>query len=321
MTKYARVAGTGSALPQKILTNHDLEKMVETSDEWIITRTGIKARHIASGDETAGTLGAQAAKNAMEMAGVEPNDIDMIIVATCTPDRILPSTATMIQKTLGIPACVAFDVGAACAGFSYILSIANQFIANGNAKRILVIGTETMSSLLDWTDRTTCVLFGDGAGAFVLEASEEPGLYGAHVAADGQYQDMLYVPTARVDGPEGALAPKVVMNGKEVFRLAVNTLGQLVVDTLNAHGFSQSDLTWLVPHQANLRIINATAKKLGLPESQVILTLAKHGNTSAASIPLAFDVAVRDGRIKRGDLCLLESFGAGFAWGAALLRY
>jgi 3-oxoacyl-[acyl-carrier-protein] synthase-3 len=313
--KYARITGTGGYLPEKIVTNADLEKTIDTTHEWIVERTGIHRRHIAADNETTGTMSAEAAKKAMSMAGVSPSEIDMIIVGTCTPDQMLPSTACLVQNMLGIRFCPAFDVAAACAGFNYGLSIAQQFIERGMIKHALVIGAETMSRILDWTDRRTCVLFGDGAGAVVLSADQSPGIRSTHIHADGQYKDLLSVKNPREE------EAYVQMQGQEVFKIAVNCLGKIVEETLSANQITSSDINWLVPHQANLRIISAVAKKLGMPMEKVILTVDSHSNTSAASVPLALDVAVRDGRIKRGDLLLLESFGGGFTWGSALITY
>jgi 3-oxoacyl-[acyl-carrier-protein] synthase-3 len=320
---YSRIKGTGSYLPEKILTNADLEKMVDTSDEWITDRTGIKERHIAADDETTCDLAEQAARNAMDAAGVGPDDIDLIIVATTTPDRVFPSTACLLQQRLDIHGCAAFDVQAVCTGFVYALGVADKFIKAGGVRNALVIGAETMSRITDWTDRGTCILFGDGAGAVVLEASEEAGILSTHLHADGKYEDLL-----TVDGGISSDYQKVVdatafmrMKGNEVFKMAVNTLGRIVDETLVANNMEKSDIQWLVPHQANIRIINATAKKLQMNTDHVVVTVDKHGNTSAASVPLALDTAVRDGRIKRGETILLEAFGGGFTWGSALIKY
>lgn len=317
---YSRIAGTGSYLPEKVLTNHDLEHMVETSDQWITERTGIKKRHIVAEQETTTDLGYNAACKAIEAAGIENQDIDLIIVATTTPTRIFPSTAALIQQRLGICGCPAFDVQAVCTGFVYALTVADKFIKSGSAKNVLVIGAESLSRIVDWTDRNTCVLFGDGAGAVVLQASEETGILSTHIHSDGQYNQLLSVP----NGPGGALEqaePFIEMQGNEVFKVAVKTLSSIADETLTANNMDKKDIDWLIPHQANIRIIAATAKKLALSMDHVVVTVDEHGNTSAASIPLALDVAVRDGRIKRGETLLLEAFGGGFTWGSALLNY
>lgn len=320
---YSRIIGTGGFLPEKILTNADLEKMVDTSDEWIFDRTGIRKRHVAVDGQTTCDLAEAAARRAMDAAGIEATSLDLIIVATTTPDRIFPSTACLLQERLGVHGCPAFDVQAVCTGFIYALTIADKFIRTGAARRALVIGAETLSRITDWTDRRTCVLFGDGAGAVILEASEEPGVLSTHLHADGQYKDLLTVPAGVSQGydkVQGGTA-YMTMEGNEVFKVAVNTLGEIVDETLAANKLEKSDIDWLVPHQANIRIIAATAKKLKMPMERVIVTVEDHGNTSAASVPLALDVAVRDGRIKRGDTLLLEAFGGGFTWGSALVRY
>jgi len=320
---HARILGTGSYLPARVLTNAELERMVETTDQWIVERTGIRERHLAADDETASTMGLEAARRALSAAGVDPQQIDLIIVATTTPDLVFPATACLIQERLGIRECPAFDVQAVCTGFVYALAIAEKFIRTGSARCALVIGSETLSRIIDWKDRSTCVLFGDGAGAVVLGRSEEPGIISTHLHADGQYKDLLCVPTGIGTNhrQDAALRPYVRMEGSEVFKVAVTTLGRIVDETLAANRMQQSDITWLVPHQANIRIIAATAKKLGLPMERVVLTVDRHGNTSAASIPLAFDEAARDGRIRRGDTVLMEAFGGGFTWGSVLLRY
>ncbi len=320
---FSRIAGTGSYLPEKILTNYDLEKMVETTHQWIVDRTGIHQRHIVADDQTTSDLALQAAKKAIEAAGLQNSDIDLIIVATTTPDRVFPSTACLLQDKLGIHGCAAFDVQAVCSGFVYALSIADKFIKTNAAKNALVIGAESLSRIIDWNDRGTCVLFGDGAGAVVLKASEEPGILSTHLHADGQYKDLL---TVKAGISENMQAFKdgeatIQMKGNEVFKTAVNTLGSIVDETLSANNMQKSDIDWLVPHQANIRIIAATAKKLRMSMDSVVTTVDKHGNTSAASIPLALDVAVRDGRIKRGETILMEAFGGGFTWGSALMKY
>ncbi len=316
--RYARIVGTGGYLPTKILTNHDLQHMVDTSDEWITSRTGIKQRHIAAEDESVATMGMHAAQQALTHANVTASDIDLIVVATSTPERLFPSTACFIQRRLGIPACPAFDVNAACAGFSYALHIADQSIRAGQAKHALVIGSETMSRLLDWHDRSTCILFGDGAGAAVLRADTQGGVLASQIGADGQYTDLLY--TENRDAVLTANLGYIRMRGGDVFKLAVKTLSQLVDQTMAMANLPSSQLDWLVPHQANIRIIQACATKLRLPLEKVILTIAEQGNTSAASIPLALHRGISDGRIKTGDTLLLESFGAGFAWGGAVVR-
>jgi 3-oxoacyl-[acyl-carrier-protein] synthase III len=320
---YSRIIGTGSYLPPKVLTNQDLEKMVDTTSDWIIERTGIRERHIAVDGETTGSLAEAASRRAIEAAGVRIEDIDLIIVATTTPDRVFPSTACLLQDRLGIHGCAAFDIQAVCTGFVYALGIADKFVRTGAAKCALVVGAETISRVIDWTDRTTCVLFGDGAGAVILAASDEPGIISSHLHADGQYKDLLTVPAGISQGYDKVTKRETHLNmeGSEVFKVAVNTLGRIVDETLEHNGLKKSDVTWLVPHQANVRIIAATAKKLGLSMDHVVLTVDHHGNTSAASIPLAFDVAVRDGRIKKGETVLMEAFGGGFTWGSVLLKY
>jgi 3-oxoacyl-[acyl-carrier-protein] synthase-3 len=320
---YSRIIGTGGYLPQKVLTNADLEKMVDTTDQWIIERTGIRERHIAADGETSASMAEQAARLAIAAAGITPEAIDLIIVATTTPDRVFPSTACLLQDRLGIHGCPAFDVQAVCTGFVYALGIADKFIRTGAARRALVVGSETLSRIIDWTDRTTCVLFGDGAGAVVLAASAEPGIISSHLHADGQYKDLLTVPAGISQGYDRLRKGEAHLNmeGGEVFKVAVTTLGHIVDETLEANRLQKSDIRWLVPHQANVRIIAATAKKLGLPMDHVVLTVERHGNTSAASIPLALDEAVRDGRIKKGETVLMEAFGGGFTWGSVLLKY
>ncbi len=320
---YSRITGTGSYLPEKILTNHDLEKMVDTSDEWITERTGIKKRHIAADNQTTCDLAEQAARAAMDAAGVKHSDIDLIIVATTTPDRIFPSTACLLQERLDIHGCAAFDVQAVCTGFVYALSVADKFVRAGDAKCALVVGAETLSRIMNWKDRSTCVLFGDGAGAVVLQASEEPGILSTHLHADGAYKELLTVRAGISEHPELIMQGEgtIVMQGNEVFKMAVNTLGRIVDETLAKNKLKKSDVHWLVPHQANIRIIAATAKKLKMNMDHVVVTVDEHGNTSAASIPLALDQAVRDGRIQHGETLLLEAFGGGFTWGSALLKF
>ncbi|GAA0838953.1 ketoacyl-ACP synthase III [Marinobacter szutsaonensis] len=320
---YARIVGTGSYLPEKILTNKDMESLVDTSDQWIRERTGIEQRHIAEDGQTTVDLAEQASLRAIEAAGINAEDIDLIVFATSTPDKIFPSSACILQARLGIHGCPAFDIQAVCSGFVYALSVADKFIKTGSSKKALVIGAEVFSRILNWEDRGTCVLFGDGAGAVILEANEETGILSTHIHADGQYEELLHVPCGIADDFERVKAGLafVEMKGNEVFKVAVNTLGKIVDETLEANNMEKSDVDWLVPHQANLRIISATARKLKLPMDQVVVTVDQHGNTSAASIPLALDVAVRDGRIKRNEVVLLEAFGGGFTWGSALLRY
>lgn len=320
---YSRIIGTGGYLPEKVLTNADLEKMVDTSDEWIRERTGIQQRHIAAEGETTCDLAEQASLQAIEMAGIDAKTIDLIIVATTTPDKIFPSTACLLQQRLNVHGCPAFDVQAVCSGFVYALSVADQFVKGGMAKRALVIGAETLSRITNWEDRNTCVLFGDGAGAVLLEASSEPGILSTHIHADGQYEELLHVPSGPSKLPltDDVAERTMSMRGNEVFKMAVNTLSRIASETLEANQMNKEDIDWLVPHQANLRIINATAKKLRLREDQAVVTVHKHANTSAASVPLALNEAVRDGRIQRGQHLLLEAFGGGFTWGSALIRY
>lgn len=320
---YSRITGTGSYLPEKILTNADLEKMVDTTDEWIVTRTGIKQRHIAAEGENTVDLAEQAARRAMEAAGITAADLDLIIVATTTPDLVFPSTACLLQGRLDNHGATAFDIQAVCTGFVYALGVADKFIKSGSHKTALVIGAETMSRIVDWNDRTTCVLFGDGAGAVVLQASDEPGILSTHLHADGSYEQLLKVPYGVSSGYDKMLKEEayVQMKGNEVFKVAVNTLGRIVDETLEANNLHKGDIDWLVPHQANTRIIGATAKKLKMDMEHVVLTVGEHGNTSGASVPLALDTAVRDGRIQRGETILLEAFGGGFTWGSALVKF
>ncbi|GAA4355002.1 beta-ketoacyl-ACP synthase III [Kangiella marina] len=319
--KHSRILGMGSYLPEKVLTNADLEKIVETSDQWITERTGIKTRHIAADDQSASHLGVEAAKKAIADAGIDAKDIDMIVVGTATPDKMFPSSACYIGHELGIGGVPAFDITTACPGFVYGLSIADQFIKTGHRKNVLVVGTEVLSRLVNWEDRTTCVIFGDGAGAAVVTASEEPGILSTHIHADGGYGDLLYCNNGLRDQLGDFPEPQIVMRGNEVFKVAVKTLSSIVDETLEANNMTKDDIDWLIPHQANIRIIQATAKKLGAGMDKVVVTVDKHGNTSSASIPLAMCEAIDDGRIKRGDICLLESFGGGFTWGSALIKY
>lgn len=317
---YSRILGTGSYLPLRILTNADLEKLIETSDQWIVDRTGIRERHIAAEGQFTSDLAVEAARAALEVAGLVPDDIDLLLVATTTPDLVFPSTACIVQSKLGMTnGRPAFDLQAVCSGFIYALSVADQFIKTGAAKHVLVIGAETLSRITDWNDRGNCILWGDGAGAVVLGPSTEPGIIATHIHADGRHKELLRTTT----GPStGMKEPALMrMEGNPVFKMAVNTLDRIVDETLEANGLQKSDIDWLVPHQANIRIISATAKKLGMSMDHVVTTVAGHGNTSAASVPLAFDVAVRDGRIQRGQTVLMEAFGGGFTWGSALLKY
>ncbi|MEQ5833659.1 beta-ketoacyl-ACP synthase III [Marinobacter sp. NFXS9] len=320
---YARITGTGSYLPDNVVTNKDLEKKVDTSDQWIRERTGIEQRHIALDHQTTVDLAEQASLRAIEAAGIDPQEIDLIVFATSTPDKIFPSSACILQARLGIQGCPAFDIQAVCSGFVYALATADKFVKTGASKKALVIGAEIFSRIIDWDDRATCVLFGDGAGAVVLEASEETGILSTHIHADGRYEELLHVPCGIASDFERVKAGRafVEMKGNEVFKMAVNTLGKIVDETLEANQMEKSDIDWLVPHQANLRIISATAKKLNMSMDQVVVTVNEHGNTSAASIPLALDAAVRDGRIQKNEVVLLEAFGGGFTWGAALLRF
>ena len=321
---YSRIAGTGSHLPAKVVTNDDLSKLVDTSDEWIAARTGIRQRHVVSEGETTSELGYQAALRALESAGVQPSEIELIVVGTTTPDLIFPSTACLIQHRLGAEGCAAFDVNAACSGFIYALTVADKFIRSGAVKTALVIGAETLTRMLDWSDRGTCVLFGDGAGAVVLKADEETGVLSTHLHADGGKKELLWNPVGVSVGfkPEEERAGvRVLMTGNEVFKHAVKALDSVVEETLEANGLDRHAIDWLIPHQANLRIIEATAKRLDMPMERVIVTVDKHGNTSAGSVPLALDMAVRSGKVQRGQLLLLEAFGGGFTWGSALLRY
>ena len=320
MTVYAKIIGTGGYLPAEIKTNEDISRTVDTSDSWIFERTGIKNRRIAAKDETASSMAEIAARQAITMANINPKDIDLIIVATGTPDNIYPSTGCMLQHRLGIKECVAFDIQAACSGSIFGLDMANQYIKSGSAKIVLVVGTEICSRIVDWTDRGTCILFGDGAGAVLLQASDEAGLLSTHIHSDGRFEDLLYCPNPQALG-KADTASYITMKGNEVFKVAVNTLGRIVDETLAANNMQKEQIDWLVPHQANSRIIAATAKKLKMSMDHVVLTLEEQGNTSSASVLLAFNEAVRDGRIQRGHVVLLEAFGAGFTWGSALIKY
>jgi len=315
--KYSRIAGTGSYLPEKILTNAELEKKVATTNEWIVERTGIRERRIIGPNDSTASMAAAAAKQALLAAEMVAKEIQLIIVATSTPDKFFPSTACLVQAELGEDGCPSFDIVAACAGFNYALSVADQFIRNGVVETALVIGSESMSNIINWEDRSTCILFGDGAGAVVLQAAKEPGIISAHLHAAGSYKDLLSLGTGLKKGD----VPHLKMQGSEVFKIAVNKLSAVLEETLTANKINKKDIDWLIPHQANLRIIQAMANKLKMTLQQVVVTLDQHGNTSAASIPLALDVAVRDGRVQRGQLLLMESFGAGLTWGSALVRY
>lgn len=322
--RYSKIVGTGSYLPERIITNAELEKMVDTTDEWIRTRTGIESRHIAAPTQATSDLALGAAKRAMEMANVTKDEIDLIVVGTTTPDVIFPNVATIVQAALDIHDTPAFSIETACSSFMYALSTADKYIKLGEAKCALVIGAECLTRILDWNDRSTCVLFGDGAGAVILKPSDEPGILTTIVSADGQYRDLLSYPLGISHGFDRLRAGEqaaLTMKGNEVFKVAVNTLSKLVDQTLAKANVKQEQIDWLVPHQANLRIISAAAKKLSLPMEQVVVTVQHHGNTSAASVPLALDTAVRDGRIKPGQLLLLEAFGGGFTWGSALVRF
>ena len=320
MKNYSRIIGTGGYLPEKMLTNHQLSEMVETTDEWIFERTGIRKRHIADSSESTASMAEIAARQAIETADIDPQSIDLIIVTTSSPERIFPSTACLLQQRLGTSGPGAFDLQAACAGFIYGMSVADQYIRAGTAQRVLLVGSEINSRFVDWSDRGTCILFGDGAGAVLLETSQEPGILSTHIHSDGQFQDLLYLPNPRGRGDceEQAF---IKMAGNDVFRVAVNTLGRIADETLAANGLEKSDVDWLVPHQANIRIIKAAAKKLRLPMKHVIVTIEEQGNTSSASVPLALNEAIRDGRIQRGQTLLMEAFGGGFVWGSALLQY
>ena len=320
---YARIAGIGSFLPEKVLTNKDLEGMMETSDEWIRERTGIKRRHLVSEGETTSSLAVEAARRALEMADTDPSEIDLIVVGTCTPDKVMPAVACMVQRQLGIVGCGAIDLNAACSGFVYGLDYANRYLITGGGKKALVIGAETLSRIVDWEDRTTAVLFGDGAGAVVLEIAEEPGILATHIHANGAYEDLLQTRHGVSLGFDASCdrGATIEMNGNAVFKRAVSTFDAMTRETIADLDGHLDDIDWFIPHQANMRIITAAAKKLGMPMDRVIATVDEHANTSGASIPLALDLAVRDGRIKRGDMLLMAAFGAGFTWGSAMLRF
>ena len=319
--RYSRILGTGSYLPEKTLSNADLEKMVDTNDEWITQRTGIKSRHIRSESDTTVSMGTEAAKKALEVAGIDKNKIGMVILSTSSPDRLYPCAAAEIQANLGLnnTCCPGFDLNAACSGFIYALSVADQFIRSGFLDYVLVIGSESITKMADWTDRATCILLGDGAGAVVLGADTEPGILSTHLHADGSYGGLI---THTGDLYDKTVPPSYFkMQGNEVFKIAVTKLGDVIDEALAANNLKKQDINWLVPHQANLRIIQATAKKLEISLEQVILTIAGQGNTASASVPLALDAGIRDGRIKRGDMVFLEAFSAGLAWGAAVVKY
>ena len=322
---YSRIAGTGSALPKRVVTNDELAKQVDTSDEWIATRTGIRQRYVAGEGETTVSLARDAAQRAMEAAGVGPADIDMVELGTTTPNLIFPTSACLMQAELGIDnGCPAFDVNAACSGFIYAMSVADKFIRTGDAKTVLVVGSETLTRMVDWSDRSTCVLFGDGAGAAVLKADAETGILSTHLHADGRKKELLWNPVGVSEGfkpGEDNAGVRVLMTGNDVFKHAVKALDAVVEETLEANQLDRHDIDWLIPHQANLRIIEATAKRLDMPMERVIVTVDRHGNTSSGSVPLALDAAVRSGKVQRGQLLLLEAFGGGFTWGSALLRY
>ncbi len=319
--KFSRIIGTGSYLPEKVLSNEELSKSVDTSDEWIRERTGIRQRHIVADGQYTSDLALNASLQALDAAGIHADDLDLIVLATSTPDVVFPSTASILQEKLNVRGCGAFDVQAVCAGFAYALSVADQFIKAGTCQNVLVIGAETFSRILDWTDRTTCVLFGDGAGAVVLTGGDEPGLHSTHIHADGRFQDLLHVPTgvSKQYNEMFKAQTAVQMNGQKVFKWAVREMSALAIKTLEENGLNADDVDWMVPHQANIRIIEAVASKAGVPMERVVVTLQDHGNTSAASVPLALDTAVRDGRVQPGDKILLEAFGGGFTWGSALI--
>jgi 3-oxoacyl-[acyl-carrier-protein] synthase-3 len=321
--KYAQIAGTGGYLPERIMSNKDFEEFVDTTDEWIRERTGIKRRRIAATGEKTSDMGLASARAALQAAETDAAAVDLIIVATSTPDKVFPATACTVQRQLGVRNIPAFDVNAACSGFIYALDIANRFVRTGGSRCALVIGAETYSRILNWKDRATCVLFGDGAGAVLLKVADEPGVISTHSHADGAFEELLHVPAGISSGYDAVRAEQafIEMQGREVFRKAVGTLDTIATETLVNNGIDSDDIDWLVPHQANMRIITAAAKKLNLPMERVVVTVDEHANTSSASIPLALDVAVRDGRIQRGDLLLFEAFGAGFTWGSALVRY
>ncbi|MCK5871305.1 MAG: ketoacyl-ACP synthase III [Methylococcales bacterium] len=322
MKRFSKIIGTGGYLPETIRSNDDISELVDTSDSWIFERTGIRNRHIAAADETSASMAEIAAKQALEMAGIEAGEIDLIIVATGTPDRVYPSTACLLQQRLGIQNCVSFDIQAACSGSIFALSIADQYIKNGAADKVLIVGSEICSRLVDWSDRGTCILFGDGAGAVLLDSSEEAGILSTHIHSDGEYENLLYCPNPQAATDKNHAEKGVIhMRGNEVFKMAVNTLGRIVDETLSANNMEKADIDWLVPHQANTRIIAATARKLKMSMDQVIVTLENQGNTSSASVLLALNEGIITGKIQRGHVVLLEAFGAGFTWGSALVKY
>ena len=316
----AKITGTGSYLPEKVVTNKEFESIIDTTDEWIFARTGIRQRHVVAEHETSSSMAEIAANHALQAAGIDASDIDLIIVGTSSPDKTFPSTACILQHKLGAGDCAAFDVQAACSGFIYGLGIAHQFIKAGGAKKALVIGSEANSRILDMSDRGTCVIFGDGAGAVVVEASDDKGILSTHLHTDGQYQDMLYINNPIKDQKQHGEQSYMRMIGNDVYKVAVKTLGRIVDETLDANNMQKSDVDWLIPHQANIRIISSVAKRLNMPMEKVVLTIENQGNTSAASIPLALDMAIRDGRVKPNDVVLMEAFGGGFVWGSALVR-
>ncbi|WP_133511989.1 beta-ketoacyl-ACP synthase III [Candidatus Thiosymbion oneisti] len=318
MSLYARIAGTGGFLPERVLTNQDIEAIVDTSDEWIRERTGIRKRHLVTQGERCSRLAEVASRRALADAGIDPAALDLIIVATTTPDQVFPSAACFLQQRLGIRGCCAFDLVAGCTGFVYALGVVDQFIRTGGIRRALVVGAEILSYIVDWQDRDTAVLFGDGAGAVVVEAGPEPGILSSHLHAEGAYTDILQVPGGVGDRKRD---PYIEMRGNELFKIAVTTLSDVVEETLRANGMQKSELDWLVPHQANFRILQAVVRRLKLPLDRVVVTVGEHANTSSASIPLAFDVAIRDGRIRRGETVLMEAFGGGITWGSVLLVY
>ena len=321
--KYSKITGTGSYLPEKIVTNSDLEKILDTSDQWIRERTGICERRVAHEGETSADMAEVAGQRALKAAGINPEEVGLLVVGTTTPDLVFPSTACLLQARLGLPDCGAMDVNAACSGFMYALSIADKYVRCGDVKTALVIGVDKLTSMIDWNDRGTAVLFGDGAGAVVLEAADEGGILSTHIHAAGRHSDLLRVDVGVSTGfkAEERGGVRIKMKGNEVFKVAVRTLGRIVDETLAYNEMEKTELDWLIPHQANHRIISATAKKLGMTMDQVVVTVDKHGNTSAASVPLALDEAVRSGKIKRGDVMLLEAFGGGFTWASALVKY
>jgi 3-oxoacyl-[acyl-carrier-protein] synthase-3 len=318
---FSRIIGTGSYLPEKVLSNEELSKSVDTNDAWIRERTGIKQRHIVAEGQYTSDLALNASLQALDAASLKAQDLDLIVLATSTPDVVFPSTASILQEKLKVRGCAAFDVQAVCAGFAYALSVADQFIKAGSSHNVLVVGAETFSRILDWTDRTTCVLFGDGAGAVVLTSSDTPGIHSTHIHADGRFQDLLHVPTgvSKQYNEMFKAQTAVQMDGQKVFKWAVKEMSALAIKTLEENGLTADEVDWMVPHQANIRIIEAVASKAGIPMERVVVTVQDHGNTSAASVPLALDTAVRDGRIKPGDTILLEAFGGGFTWGSALI--